>query len=274
VVSGGARALLRALMLLPLGVGGCSMVLGIDQAHFDATLEGEAGKSGSAATTSHGGSAAVGGNAGSNNAGSLAVAGSDVDHAEAGAESSSGGSGDDHAQTLCDRYCTAVLASCAGQLEQYSSLNQCLQVCQRLPAGSPNDHDQNTVECRLRQAQFAQSEPLVYCQSSGPLGQDKCGSNCAAYCSLMQLTCTAASTAGNLEPSYYLDEKSCLVACEGLVPGEHDAVSYSSSPKAVPSSYVGNNVFCRSYHVAAALDQGAPDEHCPHARGGDPCTSH
>ena len=253
------------------------MVLGIEGAHFDPALEDEAGKSStSAGSAAHGGSATTGGAAGSSHAGSVGIAGTDVDHAEAGADSdsSSGGSGDDGPQSLCDHYCAVVLASCTGELEQYSSLNQCLQVCQRLPAGMPDDHDQNSVACRLRQAEFAQSEPLVYCKSSGPLGQDKCGSNCAAYCSLMQVTCTATSTAGNLEPSYYLDEKSCLAACDGLVPGEHDAVSYSSSPKAVPSSYVGNNVFCRAYHVAAALDQGAPDEHCPHARGGDPCTSH
>jgi hypothetical protein len=273
VVSRRAQALLRVLLLQALGVSGCSMVLGIDGAHFDASLEDEAGKSSSSAGA-RGASTATGGSPGSSSAGSLAVAGSEVDQADAGADSSSGGSGGQGAQALCDRYCAIVLASCTGQLEQYSSLNQCLQVCQRLPAGLPDDHDQNSVECRLRQAQFAQSEPLVYCKSSGPLGQDKCGSNCADYCSLMQVTCTAASTAGNLEPSYYGDEKACLSACVGLVPGEHDAVSYSSSPTAVPSSYVGNNVFCRSYHVAAALDQAAPDEHCPHARGGDPCTSH
>jgi hypothetical protein len=119
-----------------------------------------------------------------------------------------------------------VLASCTGQLEQYRNAGQCLEVCQRLPSGVAGDEDANTVECRLRQAQFAESEPIVYCKSSGPLGEDKCGSNCASYCTLMQASCTPASTAGNLEPSYYLDEEACLTACDGLTPAAHDPTAY------------------------------------------------
>ncbi len=270
-----ARKILQAFVLLPFGLGGCSVVLGIEDAHFDASLDDVAGKSSSSAGMSSSGGVAVGGGAGSVNSsasGSKSDAGAGEDHGEAGAETAMGGGGE--GPSLCDRYCSAVLANCTGQLEQYSSLTQCQEVCQRLPAGIVGDHDVNTVECRLRQADFAMGEPLVYCKSSGPLGQDKCGSNCAAYCSLMQQTCTAASTAGNLEPSYYVDNKSCLAACAGLTPGQYDPTAYSSSPTAMPSSYVGNNVYCRTYHVAAALGENAPDEHCPHARGGDPCTSH
>jgi hypothetical protein len=250
-------------------------MLGIDDAHFDAALEAEnaAGKASiTAGASSTGGSPATGGVSGSSTAGTPASSGTGGNLTDAGAPGSTGGSGPE--ASLCERYCAQVLDSCTGQLEQYSSLNQCLQVCQRLPAGTAGDHDVNSVECRMRQAEFAKSEPLVYCKSSGPLGQDKCGSNCSSYCSLMQIACTAATTAGNLEPSYYVDEKACLAACDDLVPGDDDPKAYSSSPDAVPSSYVGNNVFCRAYHVAAALDQNAPDEHCPHARGGDPCTSH
>jgi hypothetical protein len=87
----------------------------------------------------------------------------------------------------------------------------------------------------------------------------------------MQASCTPASTAGNLEPSYYLDEPACLEACDGIIPGPLEPTAYSSSPSATPSSYVGNNVYCRTYHVNAGLEQSAEDEHCPHAMGGDPC---
>jgi hypothetical protein len=146
-------------------------------------------------------------------------------------------------------------------------------VCKRLPEGTPGDERVNTVECRLRQAQFAASEPISYCKSSGPLGEDKCGSNCLSYCSLMQGSCTPASTAGNLEPSYFVDESACLAACDAIEPDDGSPVAYSSSPSAQPSSYVGNNVYCRTYHVAAGLEQAAEDEHCPHAMGGEPCTS-
>jgi hypothetical protein len=275
-----ARRVLQTLLLLPLGAGGCSVVLDIQDAHFDASLEEVAGKSSSGAGMSASGGVAAGGSPGavtsstpSASSGAKGDGGSGEGHSgEAGATTTLGGAGEEE-PSLCDRYCRAVLANCTGQLEQYSSLTNCQEVCQRLPAGTAGDHDVNTVECRLRQAGFAMGEPLLYCKSSGPVGQDKCGSNCAGYCSLMQQACTADSTAGNLEPSYYADEDSCLSACAGLMPGEHDPTAYSSSPTATPSSYVGNNVYCRTYHVAAALGENAPDEHCPHARGGDPCTS-
>lgn len=260
-------------LLLPLGSLACSVVLDIEDAHFDASLDDVAGKSSSGAGMTASGGVPAAGSGGTAPSDVKSAAGAAGDEGGDGAVTGMGG-GAGHEPSLCDRYCTAVLANCAGQLQQYSSLTQCQEVCRRLPAGVTGDHDVNTVECRLRQADFAQSEPLVYCKSSGPLGQDKCGSNCISYCSLMQLTCTAASTAGNLEPSYYVDEKSCLAACGALTPGDEDPTAYSSSPTAMPSSYVGNNVFCRTYHVAAALGEDAPDEHCPHARGGDPCTSH
>jgi hypothetical protein len=266
------RGLLGAVLVLSLSAGACSEMLGIEEAHVDAALEGShepAGSGGSAA--GHAGSTTSdGGKRGPVPSSSSAEAGRDSD-ADAG--SAHGGAPSVLEPSLCERYCTLVIASCSGQLEQYRSMNQCLQVCQRLPAGAPGDEDVNTVECRLRQAVFAESEPLGYCKSAGPLGQDKCGSNCLSYCSLMQASCTPASTAGNLEPSYYLDEPACLAACDELAPGPEAPTAYSSSSEAVPSSYVGDHVFCRTYHVAAGLEQAAEDEHCPHAMGGEPCTT-
>jgi hypothetical protein len=84
----------------------------------------------------------------------------------------------------------------------------------------------------------------------------------------MQVECTASSTAGNLELSYFGSTDDCMKACSGLPADPGGPAQYSSSPTAVPSSYIGNNVFCRAYHVVAALDQDAPTEHCPHAMGG------
>jgi hypothetical protein len=265
------RGLLGAIFVLSASAGACSEMLGIEDAHVDAALEGSrepAGSGGSAATQA--GSASSHGGTPSAVAGSTTTEAGQGSEAEAG--SSAGGAPSVPQPSLCDRYCAVVIASCSGQLEQYRSMNQCLQVCQRLPAGLPGDEDVNTVECRLRQAAFAESEPLGYCKSAGPLGQDKCGSNCVSYCSLMQASCTPASTAGNLEPSYYLDEPACLAACDELEPATEAPTAYSSSATAVPSSYVGNHVFCRTYHVTAGLEQAAEDEHCPHAMGGEPCT--
>jgi hypothetical protein len=87
----------------------------------------------------------------------------------------------------------------------------------------------------------------------------------------MQATCTAESTAGNLELSYFQSSQDCIEACSALPPDELGPQQYSSSATAEPSSFVGNHVYCRTYHVASALEQNTPDEHCPHAMGGDPC---
>ena len=101
-----------------------------------------------------------------------------------------GAGGDTSEPSACEVYCDAVLANCTGKYEQYRSPEQCLEVCKRLPAGTPGDGNVNSVECRTRQARFAESEAFLYCKSAGPLGAGKCGSNCESYCSLMDATCT------------------------------------------------------------------------------------
>jgi hypothetical protein len=172
---------------------------------------------------------------------------------------------------LCERYCDEVTKNCKGKYEQYRTFDQCIEVCKRLPPGEAGDDEVNSVECRVKQAEFAEAEPFVYCKSAGPLGAGRCGSNCISYCSLMQATCTADSTAGNLELSYFDSSQACVEACNAIPEADGGPVQYSSSAAAEPSSFIGNNVYCRTYHVAAALEQDTPDEHCPHAMGGDPC---
>jgi hypothetical protein len=258
-----------ALMLLS---GACAQVLDIEDARIDPTLSGvPGGFSGSAAlagsgTQDRGGGAASGGRS-SGGSGNSPVAGGTGSQAGSGT-SMAGAAGE---PSTCDSYCAAVLSNCTGEYEQYRTLAQCLEVCKQLPAGATGDENVNSVECRARQAFFAESEPAVYCKSAGPLGADKCGSNCIAYCALMQTTCTASSTAGNVELSYFKSSQDCMTACNALPADPSGPVQYSSSPTAVPSSYIGNNVYCRAYHVVAAIDQDAPTEHCPHAMGGDPC---
>ena len=261
--------------LLALSAG-CSQVLGIEDAHVDADLLGDghagsvnqSGTGSTAAGTSNeaGGTHAHG--AGTSGGGTSGSAGS-ASAVEAGADSGEGGA--PASASPCESYCDAVMTNCKGKYEQYRTFDQCVQVCKKLPEGTAGDEDVNSVQCRIRQAGFAESEPFVYCKSAGPLGAGKCGSNCVAYCSLMQTTCTAQSTDGNLELSYFSDSQACLSACGAIPTHEADPAQYSSSGMATPTSFVGNNIYCRMYHLAAALEQDAPDEHCPHAMGGDPC---
>jgi hypothetical protein len=271
-----------------LSAAACSQILSIEDAYVDPALSGgsggtavlgSAGSAGSA-TMSHGNhdsggeppvaTAGSGGNAGEQ---SVATGGSSAGSQSSGGSvaNGAGGGAPDDEPDLCERYCDQVTRVCKGKYEQYRTVDQCMRVCKRLTPGMEGDKDTNTASCRLRQAQLAEAEPFVYCKSAGPLGEGKCGSDCASYCGLMEQVCTAASTAGNLELSYFQSAQACLSACAALPANPEGPTAYSSSEAAEPSSYVGNNVFCRTYHVAAAIEQDTPDEHCPHAMGGDPC---
>jgi hypothetical protein len=274
-----ARQLLGLLALS----AGCTQVLGIEDAHVDTALSGGKGGGGSVSgnlSTSAGSEqdtagapgepAGTGGTSGGSGTGGRGGGGGSDAVTMSGAPAEDGGA---PAVTTspCETYCDAVMTNCKGKYEQYRSFDQCIEVCKRLPEGTSGDEGVNSVQCRVRQAREAKGEPFVYCKAAGPLGAGKCGSNCVSYCSLMQATCTPESTKKNLELSYYSDSQACLAACGSIPTHEDDPAEYSSSTNASPSCFVGNTVYCRTYHIASALEQDTPDEHCPHAMGGDPC---
>lgn len=274
-------AALGPLAFLTLSAA-CTQILDIQDAWVDPALtvgaasgnSGEAGSSSSAAGEQntggmlgsagghnhagggapHAGTSSVGDNAGSN-----------------GMTAGAGGSDAPEPPDTCQSYCDSVIKNCKGKYEQYRSVGQCLEVCKRMPLGTPGDENVNTVECRIRQARFAESEAFLYCKSAGPLGAGKCGSNCESYCALMAGTCSQSSTAGNVELSYFDDTQACLSNCAAIPDDPQGPTQYSSSATIEPSSLVGNNVYCRTYHVTAGIEQDSASEHCPHAMGGDPC---
>ncbi len=253
----------------------CSQILSIEEAYVDPTLSG---------STVRAQSGAAGADPTSNEplehrGGSDGSGGSDPHVGGAGGETamSSAGSGattpvepPPAGSNLCERYCDQVMRVCKGKYEQYRSFDQCIEVCKRLPQGQEDDDGTNTVGCRLRMALEATNEAFSYCKQAGPLGEGRCGSNCISYCSLMQATCTPESTGDNLEPSYYGSAQDCLSAC-AEVPTDTGPTYYTSSAMVEPTSFIGNTVFCRTYHLASALEHDTPTEHCPHAMGGDPC---
>ena len=275
-----------ALLAVTLSAA-CTQVLDIQDARVDSSLlAGSGGSSGSGGTGGGGaGGMAVRSQGGEDNSmagdgsgaveqsnGGSAVATSGGKAGSGGMTATTGGDGEmPDAPTLCEGYCDTVMTNCKGKYEQYRTFDQCVEVCKRMPPGSPGDENVNSVQCRVRQADFSDAEPFVYCKSAGPLGAGKCGSNCVSFCSLMQATCTPAATATNVEPSYYDSSQACLEACGAIPSHDEDPTQYSSSATAEPSCFVGNTVYCRVYHIASALEQDAPDEHCPHAMGGDPC---
>lgn len=174
-------------------------------------------------------------------------------------ETSNGG--DSTEPTLCERYCGEVMENCKGDLEQYRDLRQCLTVCALYPEGELlSDANDNTIACRLRYASNARYaggvELAAYCRQAGPGGDDRCGSNCEGYCTLMEGVCTPE------EAGIYRFESraACLDACQAL---PRSSVSYSTSNFELSD---GNHVQCRLFHVTSAAMLDA-EEHCEHAMG-------
>jgi hypothetical protein len=273
----GRPALLGCFALLTLSVA-CTQVLGIQDAWIDPSLSGgtSASNGGTSSVAGAGHDAGAAGTSGSahNHGGSANQAGTSAVGASAGTDVADAGAGGDAShppKSTCDVYCDVVLENCTGKYEQYRNRTQCLEVCKRLPEGTPGDDLVNTVQCRIAQAGFAESEAFHYCKSAGPLGEGRCGSNCAAYCSLMDATCTKATTDTSGELSYFEDTAACLANCSAMTADPSGPTQYSSSATIEPNSLVGNNIYCRTYHVAAGIEQDAASEHCPHAMGGDPC---
>lgn len=272
-------AALGPLALLALSAA-CTQMLDIQDAWVDPSLnggtsstKGGAGSQADAGEQSSGGTGPVaGGHNHSGGAAQQAGAGTVGPKAGANGETAGAGGADTPVETSpCETYCDSVLKNCKGKYEQYRTFDQCIAVCKLLPAGTPGDENVNSVECRIRQARFAESEAFLYCKSAGPLGAGKCGSNCVSYCSLMDGACTKASTDGNTELSYFGSTQECLSNCGAMPADPTGPTQYSSSATVEPSTLIGDNIYCRTYHVTAGIEQESESEHCPHAMGGDPC---
>lgn len=166
------------------------------------------------------------------------------------------GTGGDTTAPLCDTYCALVQSNCVDETQVYASQDLCLRVCGFLPDGMEGDMSGNTVGCRTTNARAAEAtgEPDVHCPIAGPGGDGTCGSNCEAYCSLMQQVCAARFGMD------YDGIPDCIDQCTNDVP---DIGNYSSNIQE------GDSIQCRLYHVSAATFD--PGQHCAHAAGDAPC---
>jgi hypothetical protein len=149
-------------------------------------------------------------------------------------------------EVSCDRYCDAAMTNCTAEFALYASRDSCIATCAQLDLGKADDKDVNTVGCRLRNAELAgkTGEKSEYCVNAGPGGNAVCGSDCEAYCKIMQTVC-AGEFATDME---------CMTDCAPLP----DNGDYNI---AVPNE---NSIECRLYHVSAAT---IDNSHCPHAAG-------
>jgi hypothetical protein len=251
----------------------CGDLLGIEQAHVDPSLSAvNAGGSVSVAGMFGSGLVFSSGGQGSSGApGFAGTGGTESNPAASGGTSPSalGGSGDGAgaggggaggaATTLCEEYCDTIGEYCSGDQLQYGDIEQCRTVCALLPEGALGEEDRNSVACRLKYAGKARYaggvELAAYCRQAGPGGDDRCGSNCEGYCSIMMTTCTRELGTS----SYYTSLSECLRQCDRLP----DAIPYSWSD---PDVADGSSVQCRLFHVISAA-MADREEHCEHAYG-------
>ena len=245
-----------------LGGASCRQVIGIEDAELaPATLGGAGGNGAVSSAQNTGGTSvvAIGGVPEAGNANVSLPLEPQGGSADAGGQSSAGGSGgaagDAAGPSVCDEYCTAVMASCTGTFAVYTSLDACLSVCAALPEGKPGDRNVDSVQCRLHAALIAADEVPHYCPIAGPGGNGECGSNCESLCGLRENIC-ATYKSGDLA--------TCQQTCAKL----SDLGTYSTDLNV--GQYSGPHVQCRLYHVSAAAADD-PEQHCLHVDGAAPC---
>jgi len=171
---------------------------------------------------------------------------------------SEGAGGSDDGGSACAEYCDAIESSCSGPETQYADRQVCLDVCALWPEGSAEPTQENSLGCRMHQAELAGIEPEVHCTLAGPAGGGECGSTCESFCAIMMAVCTPETAA-----DHYPDTETCLADCLTVT----DEGEFSTDSSQGYSS--GLTVQCRLYHVAAATQD--PGRHCSHAIGSGPC---
>jgi hypothetical protein len=272
------------LVVAALGLGalGCNQIIGIEEAHVDAELngqgdtggqsEGQGGTEVSSSSASHGASEDGHGSSSGGSAGTAMAASTNTGGASSGTGGSNTGANSEDASaeasttsseppgSLCEAYCDEIMEACVGQLLQYRDLAQCLAICETLPEGTLGKVNENTLACRMKfagDARYGSGKELeAYCRQAGPAGGGRCGSDCEGFCSIMMGVCTVESS----RFYHFQSEEDCLTACRELPSLDS---GYSATD---PSIADGNHVQCRLFHVmsAAMLD---PEEHCEHAMG-------
>ncbi len=152
---------------------------------------------------------------------------------------------------LCIEYCDAVMENCDGEYAAYASRASCINTCNALPPGSSSEPSGNTVECRLRRAKSAEDSPEEFCTAAGPGGDGGCGSNCEAWCQLLESECQ--------------EDYALLANCRATCSTIPDEGGFD-----VDGSYSKDDIQCRLIHIGAVADDPV---HCEHSAyvAGDRC---
>lgn len=159
----------------------------------------------------------------------------------------------------CQNYCALFPKVCP---EEAMNQEPCVTNCQGLRddgnLNSVDDHEGDTIQCRLVHLSAATTEPASHCQHArlakpSAYCTDEALStphplSCDDYCKLIGNVCGASN-------AVYEDTEQCKAVCKYFPVGE-------------PGDTSGDTLACRKYHVNNAIS--APVTHCAHAGpGGD-----
>lgn len=157
------------------------------------------------------------------------------------------------AHPSCERYCSLVQDSCAGEHAQYADDAECLRVCALLEAGDAGEESANTLACRqLYAGNPAKTDPTTYCPIAGPFGGARCGARCEVFCQLALATCAPEAGAAP-----FASVPDCATACQTFPFRDAGADGAVEQPDAAPS---GDTLNCRLQELRAATL--APNAHC------------
>ena len=169
------------------------------------------------------------------------------------------GGGDHCGPSNCDNYCALYPKVCPDEAkDQEPCLTNCQGLRDDLSLNSTDDHEGDTIQCRLVHLSAATTEPSSHCEHARlakptayctdealatphPL-------SCDDYCKLIGKVCSGNS-------AVYEDTDQCKAVCKHFEVGE-------------PGDQTGDTLACRKYHVQNAIS--SPSTHCAHAGpGGD-----
>jgi hypothetical protein len=165
----------------------------------------------------------------------------------------------------CSEYCDGAMDKCRGANAVYPSLEACKAVCEQMDPSDGADRgvNGNTLGCRLDRLRAPDFEVGSDCPAIGPGGNDVCGNNCEAFCSLRRAACGTLQPkeADILKPDY------CELACSGLAhPADFDFETDRDS----------DTLQCRLVYLSEALAApAAAEDNCDASRvlpqPGHPC---
>jgi hypothetical protein len=144
----------------------------------------------------------------------------------------------------CASYCTGIMARCTGAVQQYESMESCVNVCGKFAAGTLGEMTGNTLGCRVYHTEAAAEDAAVHCEHAGPGGGTQCGASiCDGFCAVAPTVC----------PQQW--QNMCDSRCAALT---------SVPPYSINST--GDTIECRLYHLTVATVD--PTLHCPHTDRG------